>query len=203
MLNCRACLWRCVEALDAPARTAPRLRRDVNPVFVRSQQRRLQSTTDEVVRKTKWTPRYQPEVEKISRRGEEPWKLSAVVANQRKKINASLHQQPPKKLYEIPNLARIGKRDPTMSERDWHNRLAELRHLRDPLELASFIKSELRKDRGAEMWQLARMASHSMECVVSWNHLIDHFLVKERVGDALKVYNEVRHGQGDSTRKQY
>jgi hypothetical protein len=203
MLNCRACLWRCVDALDVPARNAPRLRRDVNPVFVRSQQRRLQSTTEEVVRKTKWTPRYQPEVEKISRRGEEPWKLSAVAANQRKKINASLHQQPPKNVYDTPNLERVGRRDPTMSERDWYNRLAELRHLRDPLELATFVKSELRKDKSTEMLQLVRMASHSMECVVSWNHVIDHLLVKERVTEALKVYNEVCYRHGKSSRKQY
>jgi hypothetical protein len=201
MLNCRARLWRCVDALDAPARTA--LRRDVNPVFVRSQQRRLQSTTEEVVRKTKWTPRYQPEVEKMSRRGDEPWKLSAVAANQRKKINASLHQQPPKNVHDTPNLERVGRRDPTMSERDWYNRLAELRHLRDPLELATFVKGELRKDKATEMLQLVRMASHSMECVVSWNHVIDHLLVKERVTEALKVYNEVGCHHGKSSRKQY
>jgi hypothetical protein len=191
MLNCRACLWRCVEAFDAPAHTAPRLRRDVYPILVRSQQRRLLSTTDEVVRRTKWAPRYQPEVEKLSRRREEPWKLSAVAVNQQKKIRAALHQPPAKKTYETPNLARIGKRDPTISERDWNNRLRELQHLQDPLELATFVKSELRKGKEAEMWQLVRMASHSMQCVVSWNHVIDHYLAKERVSDALKVYNDV------------
>jgi hypothetical protein len=90
-----------------------------------------------------------------------------------------------------------------MSERDWHNRLAELRHLRDPLELATFVKSELRKDKSTEMLQLVRMASHSMECVVSWNHVIDHLLVKERVAEALKVYNEVGCHHGKSSRTQY
>jgi pentatricopeptide repeat protein len=192
MLNCRARLWRCAEALDAPAHNAPRLHRNVHPPTVCSQQRRLLSTSDEVVRRTKWAPRYQPEVEKLSRRGEEPWKLSAMAANQQKKIRAGLHQPLAKKIYETPNLARIGKRDPSISERDWNNRLRELRHLQDPLELAQFVKSELRKDREAEMWQLVRMASHSMQCVVSWNHIIDHYLAKERVSDALKVYNDVR-----------
>jgi pentatricopeptide repeat protein len=67
----------------------------------------------------------------------------------------------------------------------------ELRHLQDPLELATFVRNELGKDRVEEMLQLTRMASHSMQCVVSWNHIIDHYLAKERVNDALKVYNDV------------
>lgn len=68
----------------------------------------------------------------------------------------------------------------------------ELRHLQDPLELATFVKRELAKGKATEMLQLVRMASHSMECIVSWNHIIDHYLAKERVNDALKVYNEMK-----------
>lgn len=78
-----------------------------------------------------------------------------------------------------------------MSVSDWERRKKELRHLQDPLELATFVAKELRKDKATEMLQLVRMASHSMQCVVSWNHIIDHYLAKERVNDALKVYNEV------------
>jgi pentatricopeptide repeat protein len=78
-----------------------------------------------------------------------------------------------------------------MSDSDWNRRKRELRHLQDPLELAEFVKAELRKDKVEEMLQLVRMASHSMESVVSWNHIIDHYLAKERVNDALKVYNDV------------
>jgi pentatricopeptide repeat protein len=79
-----------------------------------------------------------------------------------------------------------------MSDADWNNRKRELRHLQDPLELATFVRQELQKGKAKEMLQLVRMASHSMQCVVSWNHIIDHHLAKERVNDALKVYNEVR-----------
>lgn len=79
-----------------------------------------------------------------------------------------------------------------MSETDWNRRKRELRFLQDPLDLAQFVQAELRKDRAEEMKQLVRMASHSMLCVVSWNHIIDHYLAKSQVSDALKVYNDVR-----------
>lgn len=81
-----------------------------------------------------------------------------------------------------------------MSDSDWNRRKRELRHLQDPLELAVFVKQELAKDKVDEMLQLVYMASHSMECIVSWNHIIDYYLDKGRVKDALKAYNDVRLG---------
>jgi pentatricopeptide repeat protein len=145
-----------------------------------------------VVRKQLWRPKYQPEVAKLPKRGDDVWKTSAVAANQKRRERAALKQPPTGKVYDSPNLAKLGRRDPAVSEQDWNNRKRELRHLQDPLELANFVKAQLRKGKGAEMWQLVRMASHSMECIVSWNHIIDHFLAEERVGEALKVYNDVR-----------
>lgn len=94
-------------------------------------------------------------------------------------------------VYDTPNLAKLGKRDPQMSDSEWNRRKRELRHLQDPLELATFVQNELRKDKITEMLQLVRMASHSMQCIVSWNHIVDYYLAHERVNDALKVYNEV------------
>jgi pentatricopeptide repeat protein len=63
--------------------------------------------------------------------------------------------------------------------------------LADPLELARFVKQQLAKDKSTEMLQLVRMASQSMKCVVSWNHLIDHYLAKGRAAQAFKIYNDV------------
>lgn len=217
MLNCRACLWRCIQALDAPTANVARLRRDVNPLVLPGQKRLIRSTPDtaretrpprptsdgapqkrhsrytqDVVRKTGTRPTHLMEVEKLSRGGRDPWKNSPVAANQRKRERAALRPQRPQQVYETPNLARLGRRDPTISESDWNNRKRELRHLQDPLELATFVRQELGKGRTDEMLQLVRMASHSMQCIVSWNHVIDHLLAKERVNDALKVYNDVR-----------
>jgi hypothetical protein len=191
MLNCRACLWRCIEALDAPATNIHRLRRNVNPVFLPAQSRRIQSSARNVVRKTEARPRQLSEVEQLARKGEDPWKNSAVAANQKRRERAALRVPSGPKFYETPNLAKLGYRDPSISERDWNLRKRELRYLQDPLELATFVKKELWKGKSTEMLQLVRMASHSMQCIVSWNHIIDYFLVKERVNDALKVYNDV------------
>ena len=85
----------------------------------------------------------------------------------------------------------LGKRDPRVSQSDWMARKRELQYLKDPLEVAGFVRQQLNKDKVTEVLQLVRMASHSMQCIVSWNHIIDYYLAKERISDALKVYNEV------------
>lgn len=36
------------------------------------------------------------------------------------------------------------------------------------------------------------MASHSMQCIVSWNHIIDHYLAKGKVSAAFKIYNDMK-----------
>lgn len=190
MLNCRACLWRCIQALDVPTANAHRLRRNVNPAFGEGQ-RRLLSTRD-VVRTVSAKPMTLSKVERLSRDGKEPWQKSAVAANQKQWMRTALRQQSTHGVMEAPNLSKLGKRDPSVSVSDWERRKKELRHLQDPLELATFVAKELRKDKVTEMLQLVRMGSHSMQCIVSWNHIIDHYLAKERVNDALKVYNEVR-----------
>jgi hypothetical protein len=187
MLNCRACLWRCVQPFDRPA-NIDRLRRNVNPLLRQGQQRLLAT-----VRKTGTQPTYLTDVEKLAQSKDEPWKNSAMAANQQRRERAVLRQQPSRdaERQETPNLMKLRRRDPNMSDTDWNRRKRELRYLQDPLELADFVKAELNKDKVDEMKQLVQMASHSMSCVVSWNHIIDYYLAKEKVNAALKVYNEV------------
>ncbi|EUC28721.1 hypothetical protein COCCADRAFT_108362 [Bipolaris zeicola 26-R-13] len=190
MLNCRACLWRCIQALDVPTTNAHRLRRNVNPLLVNSQQRLL--STRNVARQEDKTLAELGEAGGRSRNGEDHFKKSAFAAKQKRAEILALRQSHARRVDETPNLAKLGRRDPRMSESDWNRRKRELRHLQDPLDLAAFVKQELSKDRVEEMLQLVRMASHSMQCIVSWNHIIDHLLAKERVKDALKVYNDMK-----------
>lgn len=190
MLNCRACLWRCIQALDVPTTNAHRLRRNVNPFLANSQQRLLSARN--VARQEGKTPTDLSEARGRSRNREDHFKKSAFAAKQKRTEILALRQSHALRVEETPNLAKLGRRDPRMSESDWNRRKRELRHLQDPLDLAAFVKQELDKDRVEEMLQLVRMASHSMQCIVSWNHIIDHLLAKERVKDALKVYNDVR-----------
>ena len=189
MLNCRACLWRCIQALDVPTTNAHNLRRNATSALGQSQQRLLSSRN--VVRAVKAKPMSPTQVERLSKHGKEPWQKSAVAANQKKRERAVLRRQSTLRATEASNLSKLGKRDPSMSVSEWERRKKELRHLQDPLELATFVRKELGKGKVTEMLQLVRMASHSMQCIVSWNHIIDHYLAKERVNDALKVYNEV------------
>ncbi|KAF2633931.1 hypothetical protein BU25DRAFT_381799 [Macroventuria anomochaeta] len=189
MLNCHACLWRCVQPFDRPA-NLQRLHRNVIPLLRHSQQR-LESTN---VRKTDTRPHYLARVEKLSKSRDEPWKNSAVAENQRNRERAALRQSSSRdaERQETPNLMTLGKRDTSMSETDWNRRKRELRYLQDPLDLAQFVQAELKKDKVVEMKQLVQMASHSMACVVSWNHIIDYYLAKSQVGSALKVYNDMK-----------
>ena len=67
----------------------------------------------------------------------------------------------------------------------------ELRYLTDPLELAKRTVDLLRSGDHAHALELVRLASRTMPCTVSWNHIIDFAMSKDRVNDACKTYNEV------------
>ena len=189
MLNCRTCLWQCVQPFDRPA-SLQRIRRNVNPLLHQGQQR-LQGTNNYT---TGTRPHYLARVDKLSQSRDEPWKKSAAAESQNKWERAALRQLPSRDAegHESANLMRLGKKPLGMSDTDWNRRKQELRYLQDPLELAQFVRAELDKDKVEEMKQLVLMASHSMECVVSYNHIIDYYLSKSQVSRALKVYNEVR-----------
>lgn len=67
----------------------------------------------------------------------------------------------------------------------------EVRWLRDPLKLGDHVVTLLRQDKCQKALALVRVASKTIECTVSWNYLIDFFMSKARVADAVKLYNEV------------
>lgn len=188
MLNCRTCLWQCVQPFDRPA-SLQRIRRNAN-VLLHHGQQRLQSTN---TYKTGTRPQYIARVEKLSQSRDEPWKNSAAADNQNKWERAALRPSTSRDAegHESANLMKLGKKPLGMSDTDWNRRKRELRYLQDPLELAQFVRAELNKDKVEEMKQLVQMASHSMACVVSWNHIIDYYLSKSQVSRALKVYNDV------------
>jgi len=193
MLNCRACLWRCIQPLDVPATTnVRRLGRNVNPLA--QGQRRLRHDMLEYRTRHAQTISHREGGRKESEApspsyAEDSFRTSAFAANRKKREIAALRETPAR--YETPNLAKLGPRDPRISDSDWNRRKRELRHLQDPLDLATFVKKELSKGKVEEMLQLVRMACHSMQCIVSWNHIIDHQLANGRINDAFKVYNEV------------
>ncbi|KAL9118087.1 MAG: hypothetical protein Q9187_005372 [Circinaria calcarea] len=68
----------------------------------------------------------------------------------------------------------------------------ELRYLRDPLKLAENTLSLLRQDAHQKALELVRVASRTMACTVSWNHIIDHDMAHGKVSAAIKTYNEMK-----------
>lgn len=68
----------------------------------------------------------------------------------------------------------------------------ELLWLPDPLKLAENTIGLLRKDDDEKALELIRMASKRSQCTVSWNHVIDYEMSKERVQKAERIYNEMK-----------
>ncbi|KAL1589625.1 hypothetical protein WHR41_01740 [Cladosporium halotolerans] len=68
----------------------------------------------------------------------------------------------------------------------------ELRWLKDPLKLSEHVKYTLRCEKPDKALDLCRVASKEMNCVVSWNAVIDWLMRKSKINDALKIYNEMK-----------
>ncbi|GAB7363136.1 hypothetical protein MBLNU230_g3424t1 [Neophaeotheca triangularis] len=68
----------------------------------------------------------------------------------------------------------------------------ELRYLKDPMKLADHVHYTLRCEKPDKAVDLCRVASRSMECIVSWNHVIDWNMKRNRIPEALKIYNEMK-----------
>ncbi|KAF2191041.1 pentatricopeptide repeat protein [Zopfia rhizophila CBS 207.26] len=198
MLNCRACLWRCIQAISAHSYVinSQHLHRSAASSTCFAQQRLYLRTSARTVRKVTARPAFLAEVEKASQYRGDPWKQSTQAAGLKKRDRKGLTRQRDAlkvaKAVAIPAQRRLGRRDPRIPLKDWHNRKNELQYLADPLELATFVKKELVKGKTTEMLQLVRMASNSMQCVVSWNHIIDHYLAKGQIAQAIKVYNDMK-----------
>ncbi|MCJ1302565.1 hypothetical protein MMC08_005369, partial [Hypocenomyce scalaris] len=73
-----------------------------------------------------------------------------------------------------------------------HDLEKEMPFLKDPLKLANYILGLLNKDEPKKALEVIRLASKKTACTVSWNHLVDYELSKDRVTAALKLYNEMK-----------
>jgi hypothetical protein len=67
----------------------------------------------------------------------------------------------------------------------------QLKYLKDPLKLAEHVRKILRDDDFESALALVRAASKDTQCIVSWNHLIDWQLSRQKMNGAIKTYNEV------------
>jgi pentatricopeptide repeat protein len=189
MLSSRACLWRSIRAVEpSTASSHPHCRNAVSTLVT---QQRFLRTPSANIRKVEARPKSLTKIEKLQQTGREPWKRSGQALDQQRQERSELKRAPRDHGEVAAGDMWLGTRG-RVPYAEWNARRRELRYLRDPLKITGFVKQELHKGRVNEMLQLVRMASHSMQCVVSWNHIIDYYMAKEQVAEALKVYNEVR-----------
>ncbi|KAM0259415.1 hypothetical protein ACHAQJ_003309 [Trichoderma viride] len=68
----------------------------------------------------------------------------------------------------------------------------QLEHMNtdDPWKIAEYVEKTLANDRFDEALLLTKMAGRDRQLVVAWNHLIDYLLGKQRLRDAIKLYND-------------
>ncbi|KAF9875624.1 pentatricopeptide repeat domain-containing protein [Colletotrichum karsti] len=68
-----------------------------------------------------------------------------------------------------------------------------LEYLQDRWKVAKHVEATLKKDRFEEALLLTQRASKNDQCVVAWNHLIDHVLnVQKRLNLAIKLFNDMK-----------
>lgn len=65
-----------------------------------------------------------------------------------------------------------------------------LTHMDDPWKIAQHIEQTLLKDRFDEALLLTQKASKDGQVVVAWNHLIGYQLEKQRLKQAIKLFND-------------
>ncbi|KAI1816075.1 hypothetical protein GGS20DRAFT_540007 [Poronia punctata] len=90
-----------------------------------------------------------------------------------------------------PEKGQDGKATSPSRSVEWVAR-KELQYLNDPLHIGRRVQAVLAKDEFEQAAQMTRLASKDMDVAVSWNHLIDYQLKKDRIHAAFKLYNEMK-----------
>ncbi|CAD6501865.1 BgTH12-02111 [Blumeria graminis f. sp. triticale] len=62
----------------------------------------------------------------------------------------------------------------------------------DPLKLAEFVRRTLERDDFELAARVVRESSRKIQCVVSWNHLIDWLMKKGKIKTATKIHSEMK-----------
>ena len=167
MLNCQTCLHTCLRAIYAHASRPTHIR--CNFAFQRTAEKfgvlaatwSRQNSTA-LAQQRKWDRGIEVSASNLAKRG----------------VPASKPAQ--------GDVVRRSDMEPTQRALE-----QELRFLRDPLKLADNTVTLLKIGQHEKAGQLVRMASKSMACTVSWNHMMDYEMSKGRVSRAMTLYNDV------------
>lgn len=175
MFRCPACLRQCLRAIDidsssaVSSRSLSRVSRNGNPTC-HSPWLQWRGAATQVARHTAKSPSNEARSKRPSRYGE-----SSQAQSRKRHAYAQLRRDPKAKALD-PDERALNQ---------------ELKYTTDALKLADNVRFKLRDGEEAKAFALVRLVSKRMQCVVSWNHLIDYQMSKSKVNPALRTYNEV------------
>jgi len=98
----------------------------------------------------------------------------------------------PERAVVTPRAQQLTKRAKGIEIENKKSLEIELRYLKDPLKLSEHVKYTIKCDKLDKALDLCRLASKTMSCVVSWNAVVDALMRKNKINEALKVYNEMK-----------
>ena len=182
MLDCKACISRCIRTIFAdvlhPIRQL-RLQRQLLPVLNKL---RLSSTAERAYHSARPT---QPRLSRHDglqnrRRPEARHQTTQAIS-----ADNHFYTAPPQsKTSSLTKVESVEFKKKKHLDR-------ELVYLRDPVKLAEKTITLLRNDDAEKALDLVRQASRSTSCTVSWNHLIDYTMSTGSIRKAVGIYNEV------------
>ncbi|KAM3073567.1 hypothetical protein ACMFMG_004543 [Clarireedia jacksonii] len=173
MFSCRACTKRCIQALigDSAISYLPS-----QASLIRPHAHRLftSTATNQAIVENDET-NYRP--------------LDQEEGNSQSRVTGSSERQQWLKSRGVtPADKKPAKPDP----REDAHFFKKVKQLQDPLNLAQFVRSKLKNDDFETALLYVRAASKNVQCVVSWNHLIEWQLSKGKMNAAIKTYNEMK-----------
>ncbi|TKA31998.1 hypothetical protein B0A50_01243 [Salinomyces thailandicus] len=79
-----------------------------------------------------------------------------------------------------------------LARRDIKALKKELEWLPDPVKFADHVQYTLRCQKPKKALELVRLASRDRQCIVAWNHLVNYFMQRGQISDALDIFNEMK-----------
>jgi len=178
MLTCHACIRRCLQSVirdfTAIIKSSRGLTTDANA-------RRNSVSSNKELRSPRSLPNERQPTSSGTSSPKSRFKNANILADARK---LALKQRGARSVYPISNPNALPSRPGKQVRK-------HLEYLQDPLKLAEFVRKTLRNDDWLTAVTVVRYASRSIQCAVSWNHLIEWQLWKGQMNAAIKTYNEV------------
>ena len=185
MFECRACTLRCIRAITGDTLSVQPLKKGRLPITSGLRNTSLRRNASTAVATKAQDDGFVP-FERTTKLDREKAKSNITRYNSKPPLHAMTDRMTEKEEEEEkkkPNAIVIKNKPALLKELEW---------LPDRVKLAEHVHYTLRCNDPAKALDLCRLASKKEVVVVSWNHVVDWYMQKGKVGDALKIYNEMK-----------